>query len=152
MAESEFEARRRAGQDWLLSCTPHPASTTRAWKAERLAPICGGTHWRAVEAPLMRSVDAMSRVGNRLGPVLVNVAADRAWWLVSPDVGDLLDDVRQLDVMPADWPLLCPPVMYPIGERVWLERPDGSGRLTDPVLLGAAFGPGGLRLPAEAFG
>jgi hypothetical protein len=147
-----FLARRQAGQDWLLSCTPNPTTVARAWDAEELAPIRGATHWRAVEAPLLRSVEAMRRVGDKLGPVLADTATDTAWWLVSPDVDDLLDDIRQLQVKAADWPLLCPPVLYPAGERVWLERPDGSGRLTDPIRLGAAFGPGGLRLPAEAFG
>lgn len=152
-ASTDFFARREAGQDWLLTCTPTPADAARAWDAEILAPIRGGTRWRAVEAPLMPSVDAMKRVGVKgLGPVLADVSAYRAWWLVSPDVGDLLDDIHQLQVMAADWPLRCPPVLYPVGERVWLERPDGSGRLTDPISLGAAFRPGGLRLPAEAFG
>ncbi|MER5220432.1 hypothetical protein [Streptomyces flaveus] len=94
----------------------------------------------------------MHQVGDKLGPVLADMATDKAWWLVSPDVDDFFDDVRQLQVMAADWPLLCPPVLYPVNERVWLERPDGSGRLTDPIRLGAAFGPGGLRLSAEAFG
>lgn len=136
-----------------MSCTPTPAEVARAWDAEELAPIYGSTHWRAVEAPLMPSVDAMRRIGAKRGPVLADVAAYRAWWLVSPDVGDLLDDIRQLRVMAAEWPLLCPPVLYPVGERVWLKRPDGSGHLTDPTVLGAALGPGGgPRLPAEAFG
>lgn len=147
-----FLARRQAGQDWLLSCcTSNRTAVVRAWEAEQLAPIYGGTNWRAVQAPLMRSVEAMKGMGAALGPVLADVSSDQAWWLVSPDVDDILDDIRQLRVFGADWPLLCPPVLYPVGERVWLERPDGRGRLTDPIRLGAAFGPGGFRIPTEAF-
>jgi hypothetical protein len=94
----------------------------------------------------------MRRIGpERLGPVLADVDTDQAWWLLPADVGDELDDVRQVTVRPPGWVLECPPVLYHLSGRIWLERPDGSGRLTDPVLLGAAFGPGG-RLPAEAFG
>jgi hypothetical protein len=33
----------------------------------------------------------------------------------------------------------------------WLEKPDGSGKLTDPVDLGAVFGRAG-HLPTEARG
>lgn len=151
--QPDFIARRQAGQDWLLSCCQsNRIEVVRAWEREDLAPIYGGLDWRAVEAPLMRSVEVMKDMGPALGPVLADVGAGRAWWLVSPQVGDLLDDVRQLRVFGVDWPLLCPPVLYPVRDRVWLERPDGSGQITDPIRLGAAFGPGGLRLPAEAFG
>ncbi|MGW1808245.1 hypothetical protein [Streptomyces sp. NPDC002078] len=142
---------RQAGQDWLLSCTPNPTAAQRAWNNEELARIPTGPHWRAVEAPLLPSVHAMKRIGStRLGPVLVDVEADRAWWLVPPTLSDELDDVRPLLIRPAGWALGCPPVLYSVGGRGWLERPDGTGRLTDPVLLGAALGPGGYRTAPEA--
>ncbi|MGO4420516.1 hypothetical protein AB4Z54_17760, partial [Streptomyces sp. MCAF7] len=83
--------------------------------------------------------------------VLADPELETAWWLVTADITDQLDDVRHLHVMPSGGALHCPPVLYPVDGRVWLERPDGTGRLTDPILLGAAFGPGG-RLPAEALG
>lgn len=143
-----------AGQKWLLSCAPHPADVQRRWAAEELAPFCTGTHWRVAEVPLLPTMDALKRIGSdRLGPVLADVAVQRAWWLLPTSLSDDLDDVRQLTVRPIGWVLNCPPVLYSLDERLWLERPDGSGRLTDPVLLGAALGPGGgPRLPAEAFG
>ena len=99
-------------------------------------------------------MDAIKRIGSdRLGPVLADVASERAWWLLPPGLGDELDDIGLLTVHPHGWLLRCPPVLYPVRGRVWVERPDGSGRLTDPILLGAALGPGGgPRLPAEAFG
>lgn len=146
--------RLQAGQDWLLSCCPSPTRVARAWAAEELARIPIGVRWLVAEGPLLRSVAAMKRVGaERLGPVLADVFSERVWWLLPPDVGDELDDVHQLTVRPSGWLLACPPVLYPIDGCLWLERPDGSGRLTDPIALGAAFGPGGgPRLPAEAFG
>ncbi|WP_413754777.1 hypothetical protein [Streptomyces sp. MMBL 11-3] len=83
-----------------------------------------------------------------LGPVLAYPAADRAWWLVPLDAAEQLDDIPQLAVCAASWPLHCPPVNRPAHGRVWIARPHASGRLTDPLLLGAGFGPGG-RLPSE---
>lgn len=70
----------------------------------------------------------MKQVGHlRLGPVLVDVAAGHAWWLLPANLGDELDDARRLTVHPPGWLLACPPVLYAIGECAWLERPDGSG-------------------------
>lgn len=144
MATKPAPSLRQRGQVWLLSCAPDPTAVRRQWAREELAPFCTGIHWWAAEAPLLQSVHAMQRIGSaRLGPVLADVEAERAWWLLPPDVGDQLDDVRQITVRPSGWILACPPVLYSVDGRMWLERPDGSGRLTDPVLLGAVFGPGG---------
>ncbi|WNM35346.1 hypothetical protein RKE30_35780 [Streptomyces sp. Li-HN-5-11] len=85
----------------------------------------------------------------QLGPVLVDVAMGRAWWLLPTDLGDQLNDAREVTVHPPGWLLWCPPVLYAIGERGWLAYPDGSGRLTDPAVLSIAFGRGGRPL-AEA--
>ena len=139
------------GEEWLLSCTTTPTGVRKAWAVEELAPIPTGVHWCVAEAPLMASVHAMKRIGSaRLGPVLADVHVDRAWWLLPPGLDWELDDVRQVIVRSAGWVLKCPPVTYALDGRMWLERPDGSGRLTDPVLLGAALGPGGgARSPSE---
>nr|WP_168509569.1 hypothetical protein [Streptomyces sp. S1D4-11]QIY96956.1 hypothetical protein HEP87_26835 [Streptomyces sp. S1D4-11] len=153
MATKPAQSLRQAGQDWLLSCTSSPTAVKRAWASEELAAFTTGEHWRAAEAQLMPSVEAMKRIGDRIGPVLADVELGLAWWLLPTTVGDELADVRQLTVRPTGWALKCPPVAYALHCRLWLEPPDGSGRLTDPVLLGAALGPGGgPRLPAEAFG
>jgi hypothetical protein len=112
------------------------------------ARIPSGLHWLVAEGPLLQSVAAMKRMdGAQLGPVLVNTATGRAWWLLP--LGDELDVVCHLTVHPPGWLLACPPVLYAIDECGWLERPDGTGRLTDPAALGAALGPSRL-LPAEA--
>ncbi|MFF5833701.1 hypothetical protein ACFY7V_03300 [[Kitasatospora] papulosa] len=112
-----------------------------------------GRNWLVAEADLMRSVDAMQRVGPELlGPVLVCPENNRAWWLVPLGADEELADVRPLTIHLAPWALKCPPPRKYLWGRGWLEKPDGSGRLTDPVALGAAFGPGGsLRLPVGAF-
>ncbi|MET7354653.1 hypothetical protein [Streptomyces mirabilis] len=145
---------RQAGTDWLLSCADTPAEIRTRWDADQLGEFPSGGHWRAAEAALAHSMDAIKRIGlSRQGPVLADVSQGIAWWLLPPTLGDELDDVRTITIRPRGWVLRCPPVLYPVRGRVWIERPDGSGRLTDPVLLGAALGPGGgPRLSAEAFG
>lgn len=143
---------RHAGREWLADAHPTPDDALRSWSAGGLASIPTGRLWLAAEAPLLRTVVAMQRVPpKRLGPVLAYPEAECAWWLIPPDDAHQLDDVARFTVHPPGWPLYCPPLNRPAGGRVWLERPDGSGRLTDPIVLGAAFGPAG-RLPAEAHG
>ncbi|KAB1142670.1 hypothetical protein F7R91_28135 [Streptomyces luteolifulvus] len=152
MAAKFARSIRQAGQDWLLSCARNPADVLRWWAAGKSASIASGEHWRVAEGPLLRSVVAMKCVcSRRLGPVLADASAERAWWLLPPELGDDLDSVPQLMVHPIGWPLTCPPVLYAIDECFWLEPPDGSSHLTDPPALTAAFAAGG-RLSAEALG
>ncbi|MER5467209.1 hypothetical protein [Streptomyces sp. NPDC002685] len=145
---------RQAGQDWLLSCADTPAEVRILWEADELGAFPAGGHWMVAEATLAHTMDAVKRIPSaQLGPVLADVSQGISWWLLPPTLGDDLDDVCTITVRPRGWLLRCPPVLYPVRGRVWIERPDGTGRLTDPVLLGAALGPGGgPRLPAEAFG
>ncbi|MFD9422331.1 MULTISPECIES: hypothetical protein [unclassified Streptomyces] len=144
---------RHAGTDWLATCAPDPAFVRRRWAGAQLAPIPVGRSWLVAETTLTRTMDAMERVGSdRLGPVLVHPEADLAWWLVPLDGDQELADVGVLTIRTEPWTLLCPPAHEYLNGCGWLENPDGSGRLTDPAALGAAFGPGGpLRLPVSEF-
>ncbi|MFG2554961.1 hypothetical protein [Streptomyces sp. NPDC048581] len=152
MATNPIRLTLQAGQDWLLSCARNPSAVCRAWAADELARIPSGEYWLVVEGPLLQSIQAMKRVGSqKLGPVLVDGPTSRAWWLLPPGLGNDVGHVPQLTVHPSGWQLACPPVLYAINERTWLERPDGSGRLTDPTALGVAFGRTG-RPHAEALG
>ncbi|WP_406365326.1 hypothetical protein [Streptomyces sp. NBC_00645] len=144
---------RQAGQEWLLSCADTPAETRVQWDADELGEFPIGGHWMVAEISLAHSMEVLKRITpTRRGPVLADVSQGICWWLLPPTLGDELDDVHTITVRPRGWILRCPPVLYPVRGRVWIERPDGSGRLTNPDLLGAALGPGGgLQLPAEAF-
>ncbi|MFH9225947.1 hypothetical protein [Streptomyces lydicus] len=139
------------GTEWLLSFSPRPTDVRAAWRNEEFAPI-PSTGWTVVEASCLSSLEAMrplARIG-QLGPVLVDPSADVAWWLVADGAADHLSDLPLLTVRPHGWALRCPPAHLYFDGRCWLEKPDGTGKLTDPIELGAAFGPGG-RLPAETF-
>ena len=140
-----------AGDAWLADCSAHPDLVREAWKLDALAPIRSGTHWLTVESHLVTGMQALDRIREaQRGPVLADPLVDVAWWLVPAEAADELADVRQLRVRDAGWPLHCPPTGWQTCGRFWLHRPDGSGQLTDPAVLAAAFGPGGYRISAEA--
>ncbi|GGR67353.1 hypothetical protein GCM10010269_02640 [Streptomyces humidus] len=143
MAIKLARSTRQAGQDWFLGCIRHPTDVLRTWAAGELARIPSGEHWRVAEGPLLFSLRAMKYLGSRrLGPVVADVATGQAWWLLPTGLRDELDDVPQLTVQPQGGLLACLPVLNTIGERGWLEPPDGSGRLTAPAALRIAFGAG----------
>ncbi|WP_309029161.1 hypothetical protein [Streptomyces alfalfae] len=141
------------GNAWLAEHTTNPELTLAAWESRTLMPV-HATQWLVAEVQLQPAMAAVRRMPeHKLGPILIDMRMDRAWWLVPLDAADHLKDVPQALVLPPGWPLHCPSTQLAVGSRAWLEAPDGSGRLNDPVYLAAALGPGGgPRLPAEAFG
>ncbi|UOB12034.1 hypothetical protein MQE23_24545 [Streptomyces sp. HP-A2021] len=151
MALPKCAERYEAGDAWLAGCSAHPALVREAWNLEALAPIPSGNAWLAAEAPLVASMQAPNRIRpERRGPVVADPTLDMAWWLVPLDAADELGDLRTVTVQPVGWPLHCPPTGWPACGRFWLTRPGGSGELTDPAVLAAAFGPGRYRRLAEA--
>ncbi|MER5213716.1 hypothetical protein ABT063_24870 [Streptomyces sp. NPDC002838] len=143
-------AQYEAGNAWLADCTADPDLVREAWDAEALAPIVSGKHWLVAESRLSNGLPAATRIREeQRGPVLADGVLDRAWWLVPLDAVEELADVRQLLVHPAGWTLHCPALKSYYENRFWLWCPDGSGQLTDPAVLAAAFGPGGSRRHSE---
>ncbi|MEU7040499.1 hypothetical protein AB0A77_05490 [Streptomyces varsoviensis] len=128
---------------WLVSCAVSPDAVWRAWKADRLAPIAS-TAWTVVEAPLLPSLDAMQPLGRagRLGPVLGCPEDNLACWLVGDKAQEHLGDLPELTVRAPGRRLSCPAVGQYSGGRGWVQRPDGSGLLTDPADLATAFAAG----------
>ncbi|MFI5673408.1 hypothetical protein [Streptomyces cellulosae] len=136
-----------SGDTWLAQCSMHPALVRKAWRLGTLASIHSGARWRVAETTVAHGMPAAARIREtQRGPVLIDPYGDRAWWLVPRDAEDELSDVRQVQVHPAGWILRCPPTGREMERLHWLWSPDGTGHLTDPAVLAAAFGPGG-RLP-----
>ncbi|QOV38637.1 hypothetical protein IM697_09795 [Streptomyces ferrugineus] len=151
MALPNFAQRYEAGDVWLADCSIRPDLIRAAWEKEALAPIASGGHWLAAEARLATGYPVVARIrAEQRGPVLADPASDKLWWLVPLNAAEELAGVRHLTVRPTAWLLRCPPTGWHLEGRMWIVRPDGSGQLTDPAVLAAAFGPGGYRLPAEA--
>jgi hypothetical protein len=145
-----MSARALGGTAWLADASLRPSECYAAWHRDEFAAIPAGSRWDVVEANLQRSVAAMQHLSRRkiLGPVMVYPEADRAWWLVPLGAEEHLADVAALTVQPQGWLLRCPPADRYMHGRGWLEKPDGSGLLTDATALSAVFWPGGT-LTAE---
>ncbi|MFG2792641.1 hypothetical protein [Streptomyces sp. NPDC048419] len=146
-----FTAVYEAGDAWLATFSAHPTLVRTAWNSDMLAPITSGARWLVAEAALMTTLKAINRIREEYrGPVLADSEVDKAWWLVPIDAAKDLADVPQLTVQVPGRPLHVPPAGGHLETRMWLQRPDGSGLLTDPAVLAAAFGPDGYRHAAEA--
>ncbi|MEU5091738.1 hypothetical protein [Streptomyces sp. NPDC021356] len=144
-------ALRATGNSWLANSTERPDLAQRIWAAGLPIPLMSGSRWLVAESRLSRGWPAASRIREeQRGPIVADPDGDRLWWLVPTDAEVELEDVRSLRVHPAGWVLHCPPVGEELKGLFWLVAPDGTGRLNDPVVVAAAFGPGGRRLPTEA--
>jgi hypothetical protein len=142
-----------AGDEWLTACSEWPSLVSEAWARKELAPIATGTSWLAAEAQLNTSYHNLYRMREEhRAPLLGDGRTGLAWWLVPLDAAEELADIPALKVRPPGWLLRCPPTERIVGDRMWLYGPDGSGRLADPTVLAAAFGPSGNPHPTEAHG
>lgn len=159
MAMPESIARlHEAGDEWLAGCSPYPTVVRMTWEKEELAPIATGVHWLVVETRILPAMRVLSRQHH--GPVLADTETDAAWWLVPSAPWWLVPggpastfaELRDVRVRRAGWTLRCPPTGWQLDGRFWLNRPDGSGLLTDPAALAAALGPGERRPSSEASG
>ncbi|MGW5477739.1 hypothetical protein [Streptomyces sp. NPDC004008] len=139
-----------AGDAWLADCSAHPDLVRQVWGTGALAPVATGERWLVAESRVSNGLPAVARIRERQrGPVLIDAYGDKAWWLVPLHAVDELADVRQVTVRPSGWILYCPPIGVMRDGHFWLWNPDGSGRLNDPAVVAAAFGPGGYGLPPE---
>ncbi|MBH1937596.1 hypothetical protein I5Q34_25550 [Streptomyces sp. AV19] len=141
------------GTEWLARCSPSPEAARQQWSAGELAPI-RTTVWSVVEMnDLLRAVDALLvlRRTGRPGPVPACPESKRVWWLLPPGRAAAFDGCPGLTARPANRALPCPPADEPLCGRGWLEKPDGSGRLTDPARLATALGlPAATAVPIPA--
>jgi len=140
-----------AGDRWLADCHTRPAEVWRTWHSGALAPIVSGVRWLVAETTVAHGMPAAARIPEeQRGPVVFDPYGDRAWWLVPLDSAEEFAEVRQVQMRHPGWMLRCPPTGRELERVHWLWQPDGSGHLTDPAVLAAAFGPGGYRPRAEA--
>ncbi|MGW8379089.1 hypothetical protein [Streptomyces sp. ODS28] len=129
------------GTAWLAHCSPSPTTTHTTWTRGELAPIPGGRTWAVAELGTLTSIELMRSLPDEaaLGPVLSHAESDRAWWLVTQHGSDELARVAPWAAVEVQNPLYCPPANLPLHGRGWLEKPDGTGTLTDAHRLAAAL-------------
>ncbi|WP_327178263.1 bifunctional DNA primase/polymerase [Streptomyces sp. NBC_01335] len=124
---------------WLASAAPDPGACRREWERDPrgIALLPTGRRWDVLILTARLgypTLDVLTRLIDRPGPVLADFGDARMGFFVPPGTASrwLGTGVRGLGA--GTWIVVPSPGRVAGGVR-WLVPPDGSGTLTDPVLL-----------------
>ena len=129
--------------EWLASVAPDPKACRRQWERSPLglALLPAGKAWDVLILPGelgCPTLDVVTRILDRPGPVLVDFGDARTGFFVPPGTAAhwLGTGVRAAGA--GTW-IVVPYPGRSTGRVRWLVPPDGSGTLIDPVLLELAM-------------
>ncbi|QIJ65021.1 hypothetical protein [Streptomyces sp. JB150] len=129
--------------DWLASVAPDPDACRWEWERNPLGVtlLPAGKAWDVLILPgrLGRpTLDVLTRILDRPGPVLADSGDARTGFLVPPGTAAhwLGTGIRTAGA--GTW-IVVPYPGRPAGKVRWLVPPDGSGTLTGPALLELAM-------------
>jgi len=146
----------KSAVEWLLSAAPEPEACRWEWERNPLGVslLPAGRLWDVLILPgeLGRpALDVVARITDLPGPVLTDVTDERLGFFVPPGTAARWVGTGVRSAGHGTWIVVPYPGRSTGGVR-WLVPPDGSGRLTDPVVLELAMheaaahpadGPGG---------
>ncbi|MFE1913539.1 hypothetical protein [Streptomyces anandii] len=142
----------RTALRWLASVAPDPEACRRRWERDprAIALLPAGRAWDVLILPARLgcpTMDVLTRVLDQLGPVLADFGDARVGFLVPPGTAEhwLGTGVRSAGA--GTW-IVVPGPGRVSGKVRWLVPPDGSGTLTDPVLLELAMHEAAVALAA----
>ncbi|MEV0211424.1 MULTISPECIES: hypothetical protein [unclassified Streptomyces] len=129
--------------EWLASAAPDPEACRREWERnpQGIALLPAGKAWDVLILPSelgYPTLDVLTRVLDRLGPVLADFGDARMGFLVPPGTAARWLGTGIRTVGDGAWIVVPYPGRSTSGVR-WLVPPDGSGLLTDPALLELAL-------------
>ncbi|MFF3939858.1 hypothetical protein [Streptomyces phaeofaciens] len=129
--------------EWLASVAPDPESCRWEWERNPLgvALLPAGRAWDVLILPGALgypTLDVLTRILDRPGPVLVDFGDDRMGFLVPPGTAARWIGTGIRTAGAGTWIVVPYPGRSTRGVR-WLVPPDGSGTLTDPALLELAM-------------
>ncbi|MEU0070414.1 hypothetical protein ABZ027_12845 [Streptomyces sp. NPDC006332] len=129
--------------DWLVSAAPDPEVCRWEWERSPLgvALLPAGRAWDVLILPGelgCPTLDVVTRVLDRPGPVLVDSGDARTGFLVPPGTADRWLGTGIRTAGAGTW-IVVPYPGRSTGRVRWLVTPDGSGTLTDPALLELAM-------------
>ncbi|MBY8344985.1 bifunctional DNA primase/polymerase [Streptomyces spinosirectus] len=129
--------------EWLSSVAPDPEACRREWERnpQGIALLPAGRAWDVLILPSelgYPTLDVLTRILDRLGPVLADFGDARMGFLVPPGTAARWLGTGIRTVGAGTWIVVPYPGRSTRGVR-WLVPPDGSGMLTDPALLELAM-------------
>ncbi|MFF1548842.1 hypothetical protein [Streptomyces sp. NPDC058291] len=136
--------------EWLASVAPDPGACRWEWERNPLgvALLPAGRAWDVLILPgeLGRpTLDVLTRILGRPGPVLVDFGNDRMGFFVSPGTAARWLGTGIRTAGTGAW-IVVPYPGRSTGSVRWLVPPDGTGTLTDPALLELAMHEAAARL------
>ncbi|MER6915416.1 hypothetical protein ABT354_27400 [Streptomyces sp. NPDC000594] len=137
-------SRPRTAVEWLVSAAPDPDACRWEWERSPLGItlLPAGRRWDVLILPGelgLRTLDVLDRLEAPTGPVLAGSGDARTGFFVPPGTasGWLGTGVRGAGA--GTWIVVPHPGRATGGGVRWLVKPDGSGVLTDPVVLELAM-------------
>ncbi|WP_329414153.1 hypothetical protein OG802_25950 [Streptomyces sp. NBC_00704] len=129
--------------EWLASVAPDPAACRWEWERSPLgvALLPAGRAWDVLILPGglgYPTLDVLTRILDRPGPVLVDFGDDRMGFFVAPGTAAHWLGTGIRTAGPGTW-IVVPYPGRSTGTVRWLVPPDGTGTLTDPALLELAM-------------
>ncbi|MFG2789467.1 hypothetical protein [Streptomyces sp. NPDC048419] len=133
----------KSAVEWLASVAPDPEACRREWERNPLgiALLPAGKVWDVLILPSelgYPTLDVLTRILGRPGPVLADFGDARMGFLVPPGTAARWLGTGIRTAGAGTWIVVPYPGRSTSGVR-WLVPPDGSGTLTDPALLELAM-------------
>jgi hypothetical protein len=130
--------------EWLASAAPDPEACRWEWERNPLgvALLPAGSVWDVLILPGAlgyATLDVLTRVLDRTGPVLVDFGDARMGFFVPPGTAARWLGTGIRTAGAGTWIVVPYPGRSSPGGVRWLVPPDGSGMLTDPALLELAM-------------
>jgi hypothetical protein len=146
----------RTAVEWLASVAPDPEACRLEWEhnPQGVALLPAGKAWDVLILPAVLgypTLDVLTRVLDRPGPVLVDFGDARMGFLVPPGTAARWLGTGIRTAGAGTWIVVPHPGISTGGVR-WLVPPDGSGTLTDPALLELAMHEAAADLAADGDG
>ncbi|MFE9457863.1 hypothetical protein [Streptomyces californicus] len=133
----------KAAVAWLTSAAPDPGACRWEWERDPrgIVLLPAGRRWDVLILPAelgYPTLDVLTRLVDRPGPVLADSAEARMGFFVPPGTASRWIGTGVRGCGRGTWIVVPYPGRATGGVR-WLIPPDGSGALTDPALLELAM-------------
>ncbi|WP_327288456.1 hypothetical protein [Streptomyces sp. NBC_01198] len=133
----------KSAVEWLASVAYDPEGVREEWECNPLgvALLPAGRKWDVLilgSALGYPTLDVLTRLADRPGPVLADFGDARIGFFVPPGTAARWLGTGVRAVGRGTW-IVVPYPGRPTGGVRWLVPPDGTGHLTDPVLLELAM-------------